>query len=476
VTTLVLLLLATGLVVLLVDGNWRDGLVLSLLVGFLQDPIRKLTPGQPSLYVGLVLVAVACCGLVLWEQRRGLDLEAMLWGAPQLRRWLPFYVGLIVLQALNGLLRFNAPVLSLIGVGFYLAPALGLWLGFQVGCDQALLRRLVQFYLLVSVLYGISVWLSYTGFDAAVLKEVGPGILIHFRRGFSVQGASGLWRSSEVAAWHLSAAACLAISLAFASEKPATGNGLTVLALVFTLLTLLTGRRKALVLVVVFGLIYGLLFRRYASPAWRDRFFTTIFAAAGVSYATYVLFAGKLLGNQFSEYLQRANSVSGDIVSRFNQLGINASLKAFEMSGLIGFGAGAASQTGVLQFGQGKIVGDYLGYVSEGGGGKIITELGPVGALMLVVAIVLLIRAMASYLPLLRYLPARTANLLIGLLAFGLANTPFFLAASGVYGDPFVLLLLSLCLGSFLAIPVLVAQGRRHLANLELQQSAPLHS
>ena len=475
-TSLVLLLLATGLVVLLLDGNWRDGLVLSVLVGFLQDPIRKLTPGQPSLYVGLVLVAVACCGLVLWDQRRGLDLEAMLWGAPQLRRWLPFYVGLIVLQGLNGLLRFHQPMLSLIGVGFYLAPALGLWLGFQVGCDQGLLRRIVQFYLLVSVFYGVSVWLSYSGFDAAVLKEVGPGILIHFRWGFSVQGASGLWRSSEVAAWHLSAAACLAISLAFASEKPATSSGLTVLALVFTLLTLLTGRRKALVLVVVFGLIYGLLFQRYASPLWRDRLFTTIFAAAGVSYATYFLFAGQLLGNQFSEYLHRANSVSGDIFTRFNQLGINASLKAFEMSGLIGFGAGAASQTGVLTFGQGLIVGKHLGYVSEGGGGKLITELGPAGALMFVVAIVLLIRAMRSYLPLLRYLPATTANLLIGLLAFGLANTPFFLAASGVYGDPFVLLLLSLCLGSFLAIPILAAQGRRRLAYVELQQSAPSHS
>jgi len=476
VISLVLLLLATGLVVLLLDGNWRDGLVLSVLVGFLQDPIRKLTPGQPSLYVGLVLVAVACCGLVLWNQRRGLDLEAMLWGAPQLRRWLPFYVGLIVLQGLNGLLRFHQPILSLIGVGFYLAPALGLWLGFQVGCDQALLRRLVQFYLLVSVLYGLSVWLSYSGFDAAVLKEVGPGILIHFRRGFSVQGASGLWRSSEVAAWHLSAAACLAISLAFASEKPATSSGLTVLALVFTLLTLLTGRRKALVLVVVFGLIYGLMFQRYASPPWCDRLFTTIFAAAGMSYATYILFAGQLFGNQFSEYLHRANSVGGDIFSRFNQLGVNASLKAIEMSGLIGFGAGAASQTGVLAFGQGRIVGKHLEYVSEGGGGKLITELGPAGALMLVVAVVLLIRAMRSYLPLLRYLPAATANLLIGLLAFGLANTPFFLAASGVYGDPFVLLLLSICLGSFLALPVLVAQGRRRLAYVELQQSAPSHS
>ena len=475
-TTLLLLLLASGLVVLLLEGNWRDGLVLSVLVGFLQDPIRKLTPGQPGLYVGLVLIAVACCALVLMDQRRGLDLEAMLWGAPQLRRWLPLYAGLIALQGLNGLLRFHEPLLTLIGVGFYLAPAIGLWLGFQVGCDQLLLRRLVQFYLLISVLYGFSVWLSYSGFDAAVLKEVGPGILIHFRRGFSVQGASGLWRSSEVAAWHLSAAACLAISLAFASEKPATTSGLTMLALVFTLLTLLTGRRKALVLVVVFGRIYGLLFRRYASPLWRDRFFTTIFAAAGLSYATYILLAGQVLGKQFSEYLNRANSVSGDIFSRFNELGINASLKAFELSGLIGFGAGAASQTGVLAFGQSQIVGKHLGYVSEGGGGKIITELGPAGALMMLLAIVLLIQAMRSYLPLLRYLPAKTANFLIGLLAFGLANTPFFLAASGVYGDPFVLLLLSICLGSFLAIPTLVAQGRRRVASAELQLSAPVHS
>ena len=475
-TSLLLLVLAAGLVVLLLDGNWRDGLGLSVVVGFLQDPIRKLTPGQPGLFVGLVLIAVACCALVLMEQRRGLDLEAMLWGAPQLRRWLPLYAGLIVLQGLNGLLRFQEPVLSLIGVGFYLAPALGLWLGFQVGCDQPLLRRLVQLYLLVSVLYGFSVWLSYSGFDYALLKEVGPGILIHFRRGFSVQGASGLWRSSEVAAWHLSAAACLAISLAFASAKPATSAGLTVLAVGFTFLTLLTGRRKALVLVLVFGLIYGLLFRRYASGAWKDRLVTTVLAATGLSYAGYSLFGVNALGSQFSEYLNRANTVGGDILGRFNILGLGASLQALEISGLIGFGAGAASQTGVLQFGQDRIVGQSLSYVSESGGGKIIAELGPVGALMILSAILLLVQAMRNHLPLLRYLPATTANFLIGLLAFGLANTPFFLAASGVYGDPFVLLLLSLCLGSFLAIPTLVAQGQRRLIREELLQSAPMHS
>jgi len=249
-----------------------------------------------------------------------------------------------------------------------------------------------------------------------------------------------------------------------------------VLALGFTFLTLLTGRRKALVLVLVFALIYGLLFRRYASGLWKDRLVSTVLAATGLSYAGYSLLGVNALGNQFSEYLNRANSVGGDIFSRFNLLGLGASVQALEISGLIGFGAGAASQTGVLQFGQERIVGQSLAYVSESGGGKVIAELGPVGALMILSAILLLVQAMRNHLPLLRYLPAPTANFLIGLLAFGLANAPFFAAASGVYGDPFVLLLLSLCLGSFLAIPSLVAQGQRRLASEELRQSAPMHS
>jgi hypothetical protein len=89
-STWLLVVLASGLVLLLIDGNWRDGLALSVLVGFLQDPIRKLTPGQPGLYVGLVLIAVACCALVLLEQRRGLELEAMLWGRPGCAAGCPF--------------------------------------------------------------------------------------------------------------------------------------------------------------------------------------------------------------------------------------------------------------------------------------------------------------------------------------------------------------------------------------------------
>jgi len=57
---------------------------------------------------------------------------------------------------------------------------------------------------------------------------------------------------------------------------------------------------------------------------------------------------------------------------------------------------------------------------------------------------------------LLRSFDQSTANLYLGLLSFALANVPFFMAASGVYGDPFVLILVGLSLGSFLAPPTLV--------------------
>ena len=59
-------LVAVVLVFQLLQGAWRPALPLVLLLGFLQDPLRKSLPGQPPLTVGLVLVAAVawscrCC-------------------------------------------------------------------------------------------------------------------------------------------------------------------------------------------------------------------------------------------------------------------------------------------------------------------------------------------------------------------------------------------------------------------------------
>jgi hypothetical protein len=134
--------------------------------------------------------------------------------------------------------------------------------------------------------------------------------------------------------------------------------------------------------------------------------------------------------------------------------------RALDLSGLFGLGVGAAAQTGNLLFDRGQQLGSRLNFVAESGAGKLVAELGLVGVAVLLVGLVLLLELGRRNLTLLQDLPPALVHLHLGLVAFALANVPFFLAASGVYGDPFVLLLLSLALGSVLAVPLLVARAR----------------
>ena len=59
---------------------------------------------------------------------------------------------------------------------------------------------------------------------------------------------------------------------------------------------------------------------------------------------------------------------------------------------------------------------------------------------------------------LIKGLPGQISFLLIGLLSFGLANILFFFSAGQVYSDPFVLIVLGLCFGSFLSVPSLLVR------------------
>lgn len=461
-TTLLLLVLFSALAITLLDGNWRSGLLITLVIGFLQDPIRKLTIGQPGFYVGLALVAFAATVLVFYIGRNRLDLSLMLRTSPQASEWLGLFTALVLLQGVNSFARFGDPFRSMIGTAFYLAPLAGIWMGFQISRDQIFLRRFFQVYLIGSALIAVTVFLDYRGMDIPLFKEVGGGILIHFRYGFYTYGSSGLWRTSELAAWHLAASACLAFVMGFACERPSSRQPWLLLALIFAGLTLTTGRRKGLVLVLVFAGIYLLLFSRTASPRSREQVISSLLGAVGISYAAYSLFLVSATGDNFHEYVNRALTARDDIWSRFQAFALNASGAGLTASDGLGLGAGALAQTGDLHLE--RITGVQGNYylASESGFGKVIAELGIPGLIILLPLIFFLGLGFYRNFRLLRLLPAGTANLELGLLAFGLANIPFFGAAAGVYGDPFILILCGLSLGSFLAVPALV-----------LSQSAP---
>lgn len=471
--SLLLLLILAGLSLALFSGDWQVGFLFTVVIGFAQDPIRKLTPGQPGLYVGLALVAFVASAYVLWQQRRGrFELPLMFPALPEMQRWLPVFVLFIFLQAVHSLARWGIPFRTLIGVGFYLAPLLGLWVGFQVGRFQPFLRRLLRLYLLATALFAFTALLDYWGVDTPLFDAVGGGQIIHFRYGFYTAGAVGLWRSTDIAAIHLTAGACLAMVFALSSPFGLWRNAWLLLSGLFALISLLTGRRKAIVQVVVFVGLFLWLLARYGPGRSVKQFLGLVLSAAGLAAMVFLLDPTEFLGDDFGEYIGRASSAPGDLWDRFSNLGIRAFLRGLDISDGIGLGVGTLAQTGAA--GVSSVQGEGFVYVSESGLGKLIAELGLPGIVLLLLLFAGLLRAVLQSLRLIRRLPDSVGIFEIGLLAFALSNVPFFAAAAGVYGDPFVLILIGVCFGSVLAIPVLLLSQAPPVTSLSAGNSRPL--
>lgn len=458
--TLLLVLLLAVLALALLSGDWRLGLLLTVVIGFAQDPIRKLTPGQPGLYVGLALVAFTASAAVLLQRRRGrFELPLMFPSTPALRQWLPVFVLLIALQAAHSLFRWGIPARTLIGMGFYLSPLIGVWVGFQVGRFQPFLRRLLQIYLFGTAIFGFTALLDYLGTEIPLFDAVGGGQLIHFRYGFYTTGAIGLWRSTDIAAMHLTIGSCLALVFAVSGSSSFQRNAWLWLSGILALISLLTGRRKAIVQVVVFVGLFFWLLARYGPTRSRQQLFGVVISAIGITSMVFLLDPSEFLGDDFGEYVGRAATAPGDIWERFNVLGFNAFARGLEISNGIGLGVGTLAQTG--DAGVAAVSGAGFSFVSESGLGKVTAELGLPGILLLLLLGLGLFAAVHHALRLMRYLPPSISVFEIGLLAFALSNLPFFSAAAGVYGDPFVLILCGICFGSVFAIPTLFTQRLR---------------
>jgi hypothetical protein len=466
-TTLLLLILFAGLAVSLLSDDWKSGTLWTIAIGFCQDPIRKLTPGQPTFMVGFVLIAFLICAIFIYQERGQLDLKYIFWTSPQLLDIVPYFVILLLAQAGNSFFRFGSPALVAIGLSFYIAPAIALWVGFHIGRDLSLLRRIIMFYLILSSIFAFTVLLDFRGVDIPAFEEVGTGILITFEGG-AKSGASGLWRTSEIASWHLAAAACFSILLTFSDRDVGWQILYICIAVVFAVLSVTTGRRKSQVLIVAFLGIYLLIFSRLSSPASRERIIMSVLGGAGISFAVVSMFLIDLLGSNFEIFLSRSSTSTSELGDRLQSQGLNALLKGLEVGGGLGLGLGAGSNLGNFDAGVNRGAVRSLGFVSEGGGGRLIVELGIPGILIIIWLVFVSFQMLWRNFKLIRFLPSDEIALIAGTLSFGLANIVFFFSAAQLYSDPFILILLGISIGSVLSVPVLV------YSRLQLQQSNPI--
>jgi hypothetical protein len=459
---LFLLVLFLPLLIYLGDGKWRASVVYCLVIGYAQDPLRKIAPNQPALYVGLVLVGIVLTAWILYNRIGRVSLPQLFSGQQQLISAVNLFLALLVLQTLNSFLGLSSWYHTLIGIGFYSSPLITLWLGFQFGLKPAAIQRFLVVYIGLALAFAVTLLLAYQGYKGPLFSEVTGGVQILVAGVGYVQGYTGFWRSSEVAGWHLATCACFVFILVVQRRQPlpiALGS-----ALVATLMVIatLTGRRKSLAMVGAFLASFSLLILWRGDSRVRGSVIGGVFGGAAILYLLVTVVGNPIGGGTSVAFLERGQTVWGDLYARLVTFGSGTVKIALEASGLLGAGVGAAAQ-GAASLGKGA-QGNFG--AGEGGLAKIIFELGAAGFLLVLVTIGLLGKLFIRIIGELRYAPPSYGLLNLGLVAYLIANVLNFTTASQVYGDPFVLIILGLSAGFILASPPVIQAHLREQREL----------
>ena len=450
--------------VFLAFAEWRNALLLCLATAVVQDPLRKLTPDQPVLFV--VFVGVVFCAACFGASARGNPLTSndILRRYPQFA--MPFWLLMliIILEAFNSYVRFGNIFISGIGLLAYVLafPSIVFAYRLVIREGEFSINQFMKWYIVIIVLSLTTVYLEFAGYNWPILGQVGPKFIIYDETtGALLPSASGLFRASEVAAWHAMTSACFVMLMLLLRRITLTRSLIAVVVVTaLVAIGILTGRRKIIIEVVVFASTYFVLW--VVLEMGVHKIVAVVIAGAALAVCTFLLAQlregvpqrGSSAALSYASYLLRGQSVFQEVPARFVELGIGPVMWAYDRFGLFGAGLGVGSQ-GTQYFGA---VGQGA---AEGGLGKIVLELGIPGLVVMGWLAISLLRQLWRIMRAASRHSPRIARLSFGLFSFIVANAAGFSVATQVYGDLFVLLILSWTLGFLLAVPVLIEREMR---------------
>jgi hypothetical protein len=460
--------LATSLLavpVLWAFAEWRLGLILCLGTAILQDPLRKLTPGQPVLFV--TFVGVVFAGMCLGVLARGISLNPnkIFKRDSRLAKSFQLLLLLIFLEAFNSYLRFGNPMITLTGLLTYLLPFPSIVCAYQLIVREGTFRinQFIKWYIVCISLALTTVYLEYSGYDWSVLGSVGSQLIIYDPVIGRMPTLAGIFRAPEIAAWHAMAAASFVVLMSF-SQRTTFTRLLTAMLVAALLIGLgiLTGRRKIIVEFAIFVSTYFVLWVIFEKSVGK----LAIFALTGAALIGYTWLVADLRENvmdrhdtglsSYSRYVDHTENAFQDVPSRFVILGMAPVMWAYDGFGFFGAGLGVGTQ-GTQHFGGG---GTNAG-AAEGGLGKIALELGVPGLFVVGWIAILIFHQFWQIMRVGSQHSRRVGRLSFGLFSFLVANVAGFSVATQAYGDLFILLILSWTLGFLFAIPILVEREVR---------------
>ena len=259
-------------------ANWRTGLLLCVVTGMLQDPIRKVTPDTPA-YMTLAFLPIYLAILIkVWPDHPFYG--AVVRYYPRLRFPAVFVLVALLLSTLQTLsYGMAAAPLGILGLFSYAGGLPALFLGFYFARrDFSELDRPLMLYTGLTSIMLIGTPLEYfnVSFVAEWLGPVGYHGN-HWVRWYGdeqgIEMISGFFRSPEIMGWHAMAMVVVSVYLLVRRRAPFS---LWVLTIIWGLVCiLLSGRRKMLLMAVIFVIVFILA----SQGARRGKLLLGVFAA-----------------------------------------------------------------------------------------------------------------------------------------------------------------------------------------------------
>ena len=441
--------------ILICFSNWRIGFFVTILFGFLQDPLRKLMPGEPVfmvVFIGLFIFATIAGAK---SNNIPLTFQSILRENPSLINALTIFIFFVFIQAIITILKLNSVILAGIGLMAYLTPWVIIPIAYQYAYKKGSIETFFHFYLLVSLCITSGIYLSFFGIEWRIFEQVGSGIHAFAPTGEKLVLHCGFMRAPEVAAWHAGASACITIMLFVSQRKKGLYSWISGLITVFFIVAIiLTGRRKMLMEVALFTAFFGWSLFYFRKEASRLAFFILICGITFTALANY-FFSTYEFSSEIMPYYRRGMSVGEDAPGRLNLMTIKTFRWIIHQNGFFGSGAGTGSQ-GARFFGGGTSL---VGLAAEGGLGKVLAELGIPGLLLILWLAGNLFNHLWTLMR--RARSSGQAFILYGMISFLISNAIVFMTAHQIFGDLFVLFILGSILGFILATSKLVLDDNR---------------
>jgi hypothetical protein len=443
-----LALLVLALAVSIVD--WRRGWLFALLVGVLQDPVRKVTPGTPVVLtysIVLVYFAVLLGGQIAL-QRALRDFT---------RRFAYIYVALalllffLALGAVNGLFTFGlalwkVPALSLF---IYLSPLPAVIVGYAYLRKEEDLYNLLRFYAVITSIALLGTPLEFMKVQWRSLGMVAlPEGYIRHLPGIQIRILSGFYRAPDIMAWHASMLTAIGIMMAMRARTLQRAWPWFLVSGWGFLNCIISGRRKAVYMVFVFALFFVI---RYVRRLTLTQLISFCFIGATLAGVTYHL---AHRSEESSAYTRGTYTTQEEVLQRLEG-GLGTTIEQF---GILGAGLGTATQGVRHLLGHDENIG-----WQEGGLGKLAVELGIPG---LIAALFFGYRAFKTMWRLGGFPDELDSSQLTraALAAIAIANLAEFAASAQAYTDAVLTLFTAFLVGCLYATAALEDRRKNEIA------------